>query len=63
MTIWAAYQHQEERTKGSLEPGKLADFVVLNQNPLKVRRSKIIGIRVVQTIKEGQVVYQAATKR
>lgn len=63
MTIWAAYQHQEERTKGSLEPGKLADFVVLNQNPLKVQRSKIIGIRVVQTFKEGQVVYQAAPKR
>jgi predicted amidohydrolase YtcJ len=63
MTIWAAYQHQEEKTKGSLQPGKLADLVVLDRNPLKVRRQSIVNIRVLQTIKEGKVVFKAGSGR
>lgn len=63
MTIWAAYQHQEENTKGSLQPGKLADLVVLDRNPLKVRRQSIVNIRVLQTLKEGKIVFQAGSGR
>ena len=59
MTIWSAYQHFEEASKGTLEPGKLADFVILNQNPLKIAPAKIINIKVVETIKDGKTVFSA----
>ena len=59
ITINAAYQYFEERTKGSLEPGKLADFVILDQNPLTVDPMKIKDIKVVETIKEGKTIYRA----
>jgi predicted amidohydrolase YtcJ len=59
MTIWPAYQHFEESTKGSLEVGKLADMVILDQNPLEIDPMKIIDINVVETIKEGASVYKA----
>lgn len=60
MTLWAAYQHFEEADKGSIEVGKLADFVLLDKNPLSVPRLKIADIKVMATIKEGQTVYQRA---
>jgi predicted amidohydrolase YtcJ len=57
ITINAAYQYFEEKTKGSLEPGKLADFVILDKNPLKVEPLTIKDIQVVETVKEGQSIY------
>ena len=62
LTLWAAYQHFEEETKGSIEVGKLADFVVLSDNPLTTDPLKLIDIKVLETIKEGQTVYKAVTK-
>jgi len=59
ITINAAYQYFEEKTKGSLEPGKLADFVVLDKNPFKVEPRSIKDIKVVETIKEGLTIYRA----
>lgn len=59
MTIWAAEQYGEEGSKGSLEPGKLADMVILDKNPLKVDPLAIKDIKVVETIKEGQTIYRA----
>ena len=59
ITINAAYQSFEERTKGSLEPGKLADLVILDQNPLAVDPMAIKDIKVVETIKEGRTIYRA----
>jgi hypothetical protein len=56
-TLWSAYQHFEEKTKGSIEVGKLADLVVLDQNPLAIDPLKISGIKVLETIKEGRTVY------
>jgi hypothetical protein len=57
MTIWAAEQYGEQDAKGSLAPGKLADLVILDKNPLEVDRMAIKDIRVVETIKEGKTVY------
>ena len=59
ITINAAHQYFEERTKGSLEPGKLADFVILDRNPLTVEPMALKDIRVVETIKEGRTIYRA----
>ena len=59
MTINAAYQYFEEADKGSLKPGKLADLVILDADPLAVAADKIGQIKVLATIKEGQTVYQA----
>ncbi|MFT5642388.1 MAG: putative amidohydrolase YtcJ [Cyclobacteriaceae bacterium] len=58
ITEWSAYQHFEEENKGSLEIGKLADLVILDANPLKVDLDKIKDIIVLQTIKEGNIVYE-----
>lgn len=57
VTINAAFQHFEEDLKGSIEPGKLADFVVLGGNPLAVDTMDIADIPVVATIVGNQVVY------
>ena len=58
LTINGAYQFHEEKSKGSLEPGKLADLVVLSANPLKVDPMTIKDIQVVETIKEGTSLYR-----
>ena len=63
ITINAAYQYFEEKIKGSLEPGKLADFVVLDKNPLKVEPTAIKDIKVVETIKEGETIYRNSARR
>ncbi len=57
-TINAAYQFFEDKEKGSIEPGKTADFVVLSANPLKVDPLTIKDIQIVETIKEGVTVYR-----
>jgi len=59
MTIWAAHQHFEEASKGSIEAGKLADFAVLSDNPLTVDPQRLAELKVVETIKEGASVYRA----
>ena len=58
ITIWSAYQHFEESNKGTLEEGKLADMVILDNNPLKVEPDAIKDIQVVETIKEGQTIFK-----
>jgi hypothetical protein len=57
MTIWPAWQHFEEDTKGSIEIGKLADFVILDKNPLEVDPENLDQIKVVETIKEGVTIF------
>lgn len=58
ITINAAYQYRQEATKGSLKAGKLADFVILDKNPLKVKIETIKDIQVLETIKEGKTFFR-----
>lgn len=62
ITIDAAYQYREEASKGSIEPGKRADLVVLSANPLTVAPMTIKDIKVVETIKDGRTIYTANAK-
>lgn len=62
ITSHAAYQLFEEDSKGTLEVGKAADFVVLDKNPLTVKPMQIRDIKVVQTIKNGKPIYQINSK-
>lgn len=59
ITLWAARQYGEESSKGSIEVGKRADLVLLSDNPLSIERSQLHTIKVLQTIKDGEVVYEA----
>lgn len=59
VTIYGAYQHYDEKIKGSLEVGKYADLVILDKNPLKVAKENIKDIKVLETIKEGKSIYKA----
>ncbi|MBS0379292.1 MAG: amidohydrolase [Proteobacteria bacterium] len=56
-TIDPAYQYGEQDSKGTLEPGKRADLVILDRNPLKVDPLEIKDIRVLETIKDGTPIY------
>lgn len=58
MTIWAAYANFEEKEKGSLEVGKFADFIILDQDPMKVEESKIPKTKVLSTYIDGEKVYE-----
>jgi predicted amidohydrolase YtcJ len=57
MTIWPAWQHFELDSKGSIEVGKLADFVVLSKDPTAVDPETLDTLKVLMTIKEGTVVF------
>jgi hypothetical protein len=63
MTDWAAYQYFEEKSKGTLEPGKLADLVILERDPLKADPSTISTIKVLETIKEGRPIFRLGVDR
>ncbi|MFM7076393.1 MAG: amidohydrolase [Planctomycetaceae bacterium] len=61
VTSMAAFQLKEEATKGTLEPGKLADMVILSHDPLTVPPDAIKDITVEETIKEGTTIWNATT--
>lgn len=58
VTRWAAEQYGEEADKGTLAEGKRADMVILDQNPLQVPPEDIRSIQVLETIKDGETIYQ-----
>lgn len=58
LTINPAYQYFEENNKGSIKEGKLADLIILDKNPLKVNKSDIKDIKVLETIKNGKTIYK-----
>ena len=57
MTIWAAFANFEEKVKGSIEAGKYADFVILDQDIMKMNEKDLFKVKVLQTYLDGQMVY------
>lgn len=63
MTIWAAYASFSEKEKGSLEPGKVADFIVLDNDLVRCVEEKIPGTKVVSTFIDGVRVFSRDEKK
>lgn len=59
MTIWAAYGAFEEDEKGRLEPGKFADFIILEEDLMTIDISQVPEIEVQQTFINGELVYDS----
>ena len=57
VTLGAAYQYFEEDVKGSIAPGKQADLVVLERNPLTADPAELEHIRVLETFSRGRSVF------
>ena len=61
-TLDAAYGGFEEDIKGSIEPGKLADFTIFSQDLMQVPEDRILDTRVAYTIINGEIVYRRKTE-
>ncbi len=59
MTIWAAYSNFEEKEKGSLEKGKLADFIILDKDLMKCAEKEILNTKVLATYINGEKVFSS----
>jgi len=58
MTIWAAKAQFEEKEKGSIEPGKYADFVILDNDIMKMNGADVPKVKVLKTYVNGEKVYE-----
>src|SRR6267143_631761 len=61
-TLGAAYAGRREKTEGSIEPGKLADLIIVSQNIFEIDPHRLAETKVLTTIVGGRVVYQAPVK-
>jgi len=62
MTLWPAFAAFQERTMGSLAPGKYADFVILDRDIMRVPANEILGTQVIATYLGGRGVYERQQK-
>ena len=58
VTIHAAYAYFEEQSKGSIKPGKRADLIITDKNPLKVEVIDLKNIQVMATYKDGELLFK-----
>jgi hypothetical protein len=61
-TTGSAYAEFEEKDKGLIEPGMLADFVVLDRDLTKIPAHEILGTKVLRTVVGGKTVYDSSTQ-
>lgn len=61
-TIWPAYAAFEEKLRGTIETGKLADFTILSADIMKIPAAEILKTRCVMTVINGEIVYEALSK-
>jgi predicted amidohydrolase YtcJ len=57
MTIWAAYANFEEKERGSIEVGKMADFILTDKDLMQIKNEEMRGVKVLKTVIGGEVVY------
>ena len=58
MTLWPAYSAFQEKEMGSITPGKLADFVVLDQDIMRIPVELVLKTNVLATYVGGKAVYE-----
>ena len=58
MTINAAFQHFEDDIKGSIEVGKLADLVVLSEDPLSIPVNELLELKIMATYSHGKEIFK-----
>ena len=63
MTIWAAKSVFQEKERGSLEVGKNADFIILNQDLMNIDEKDILKTKVLETFVDGKKVHQENEKK
>ena len=63
MTIWAAKSNFEENEKGSLEPGKFADFIVLDTDLMHAPETEILKTTVLKTYINGEIVHEQTSAK
>jgi predicted amidohydrolase YtcJ len=63
VTSDAAWQNFQEHERGSIEPGHLADFVILNRNPLTTPPAELRNIKILETVLGGKSIYQSDTSK
>lgn len=57
MTIWAAKANFEEKTRGSIEPGKFADFVILQKDIMRIPLTEVRAVKVIRTVVGGKTLF------
>jgi predicted amidohydrolase YtcJ len=61
-TLWPAFAAFEEKSRGSIEVGKLADFTILSQDIMTIPEADILKTRCVMTVVNGEVVFEEGAK-
>lgn len=56
-TLGSAFAEFQEKAKGTIEVGKLADFVILSENIFDIDTRRIIGVKILKTVVGGRIVY------
>ena len=62
-TVWPAYASFQETTKGSLEKGKYADFIVISKDIFNTDSKELLNTKVLKTIINGRIIYDSSKSR